>query len=390
MPRFSLLLLTCGTLLFIACTYDDGGPEEGGTVADPGADYAPFADDDDDDGAAMGADATFDLLDGSGDGGGALFDGHETDYDEPVEPEDDPDPGGPEDFFGFRPWELNVVVIEDMGEPCNPYCSDFQGAAAVGGDAYVSGFSINDLDASPTDMALYVGGELAFTGAVTHGGVEVAGDFDLAGASVDGSVVGGGDLDGSGHIGGDLTLAGESLAGYSISVSGAVTEFEPFVATLDHHVLGVYFRAASSVIAGKTPTTTAVDNWGLLEIEVEPGMNIIEIDAQTLDDAWGVHISGPADASAYIDVPDSSVTLGSLVWSFSGGVSGARTVLNFDAATELNLSGGDHQANFLAPNALVNFPSGLVTGNLIAGELQGCGQVNLGGFEGDPWEDKKY
>jgi choice-of-anchor A domain-containing protein len=302
---------------------------------------------------------------------------------------EEPDPMDAETFFGFSPWEFNVVVLEDLGTSCSPYCSDFQGAAAVGGDVYLSGFSLNDLDAAPADMGLYAGGDVTFTGALSHGGMEVTGEILLPGTSVDGSVFGGGDMDGSGTVGGDVTLAGDLIPMYSLTVGGTLTEYEPFVSTLDLHVLGVYFQTASSTVAGKTPTLTATDAWGEIRIEAVQGMNVVEIDAQTLNDAWGIRIDGPADASLYIDVPDATASLDSLVWAYDGDLGPERTLLNYGAATDLQLSGGNHLVNILAPNAEVRFASGLVTGNLIAGRLLGCGQVNLGGFEGDPWDDKK-
>jgi hypothetical protein len=49
----------------------------------------------------------------------------------------------------------------------------------------------------------------------------------------------------------------------------------------------------------------------------------------------------------------------------------------------------DHLDVAALPRVEVRYASGLVTGNLIAGRLLGCGQVNLGGFEADPWDDKK-
>ena len=297
-------------------------------------------------------------------------------------------PADPSAFFGFDPWDLNVVVIEQMGLPDEPYCSDFQGAAAVGGDAYVAGFSLNDLG-GPTDVSLYAGGSVEFTGSVSNGGMEVAGDILLPGASVAGDVVGGGDLDGTGFIDGDVTLAGVDLAGYPLTISGTLTEGVPFTPTLDLLVLTTYFETVSSIIGNKAATVTASDSWGEIVIEVVSGANFVDLGAQELDDAWGVRVEGPADASLYINVADATATLDSLVWAYDGGVEAGQILLNYHAATDLDLSGGDHQVNIMAPGALVTFSAGLVSGNLVAGNLQGCGQVNLGGFEPDPWKDAK-
>lgn len=393
MSRFPLLLLMGMVALSGACTYGDLDPD-GSTDSPGGGDgVAPGDDDADHDDAADAVVAPLDGYDDLGGDGGLPLTGEEqflqADVEDPEEdPEEDPDPTDAENFFGFSPWEFGVVVIEDMGQPCAPYCSDFQGGAAVGGDVWVSGFSLNDLDAAPNDVALYAGGDVSFTGAVSHGGLEVAGDILLPGTSVAGSVTGGGDLDGSGTIGGDVTLAGTKIPGYPLTVGGTLTENAPFAPTVDLYVLGIYFRTVASVVSWKMPTLVATEQWGEIHVDAVQGMNVVEIDAQTLNDAWGIRITGPADASVYIDVLGTTASLDSLVWTYDGVLGPERTLLNYGAATELELSGGDHQVNILAPNALVRFPHGLVTGNLIAGELQGCGQVNLGGFEGDPWEDK--
>ena len=298
-------------------------------------------------------------------------------------------PVDPEDYFGFHPMELNVIVIGDVGEPKAPYCSDFQGAAAVGGDAHFGGFSLNALDSSPTDVALWVGGDLRFSGSVAYGDIETAGDMDLYGIWVGDDVFGGASLEGNGSIGGDVTVAGLNNGGLDLTVAGTISEGAAFTPTLDLYVLGAYMEAFSSVTSHKAATATVSESYGELRIDAVSGMNVVEIDGQDLDDAWGVTIDGPADASVYINVPDTTVAFDSLVWNYTGGVSGENALLNLYAATELDLSGGDHWINILAPLAVVNFSSGLVTGNLVALELYGCGQVNQGHFCCNPWDDKK-
>jgi len=297
-------------------------------------------------------------------------------------------PVDPASYFGFDPWELGVVVIDQMGLPDEPYCSDFQGAAAVGGNVYAYAFSLNDLG-GPTDVSLYAGGEVVFTGAVNNGGLEVEGDILLAGASVAGDVVGGGDLDGSGTISGDVTLTGVDHAGYPLTISGTLAEGVAFAPTVDLVVLTTYFETVSSIIGNKAATVTAGETYGEITVDVVSGANYVDLGAQELDDAWGVRIEGPADASLYINVADSTATLDSLVWTYAGGITASRVLLNYHGATDLDLSGGDHQVSIMAPGALVTYSAGLVSGNLIAGDLQGCGQVNLGPFEPNPWEDAK-
>lgn len=310
-------------------------------------------------------------------------------------PEDAPEitipgvgPVDPEVHFGFHPMALNVIVLGDMGTAADPYSSDFQGAAAVAGDVYTSSFSLNDLDLAPAGISLYAGGLVDFTGAVEHGGIDAAGDIVLDAASVDGDVVGGGDLDGSGLVTGDAAVAGQFLAGLPLTVLGTVTEGVPYAPALDLPVLAVYMQTFSSVVAAKAPTTTATEQWGELVIEAVSGMNVVEIAAADLDAAWGVRIDGPSDARVYIDVPDATASLDSLVWTYTGGVSAHEALLNYGSATQLTLMGGNHEINILAPFADAEFPVGLLTGNLVVASLIGGGQVNDGGFCCNPWDDK--
>lgn len=294
----------------------------------------------------------------------------------------------PETYFGLHPLALNVIVTGALGTASDPYGSDFQGAAAVGGDVFVSSFSLNDLDLAPAGIALYAGGEVQLTGAVEHGGIDAGGDIHVDAGSVDGDVTGGGDLDGSGLITGDATLAGQHLAPYPLTVQGVLSENAPYTAALDLPVLAVYLETFSSVVAAKPTTTAATDQWGEIVIEAVSGMNVVEIAAADLDAAWGVRVDGPADASVYIDVPDAAAALDSLVWTYASGASANHTLLNYGAATQLDLMGGVHEVNILAPHAAVHFPAGLVAGNLVAASLTGGGQVNAGGFCCNPWDDK--
>lgn len=310
-------------------------------------------------------------------------------------PEDAPEitipgvgPVDPETYFGFHPMALNVIVLGDMGSALDPYSSDFQGAAAVAGDVYTSSFSLNDLDLAPDGISLYAGGAVDFTGAVEHGGIDAAGDIVLDAASVAGDVVGGGDLDGSGLVTGDATVAGQFLPGLALTVQGTVNENAPYTPALDLPVLAVYMQTFSSVVESKAPTTTAIEQWGEIIVEASSGMNVVEIAAGDLDAAWGIRIDGPPDARVYINVPDATATLDSLVWTYTGGVTAHETLLNYGDATQLTLMGGNHEVNILAPHAATEFPIGLLTGNLVVASLIGGGQVNDGGFCCNPWDDK--
>ena len=68
----------------------------------------------------------------------------------------------------------------------------------------------------------------------------------------------------------------------------------------------------------------------------------------------------------------------------SCGIGPGDVLLNLPDTTTMTLSGGN-TVNILAPLAATDFSTGLVTGNLIVGDLQGGGQVNAGHFDhGEP------
>ncbi len=284
----------------------------------------------------------------------------------------------------FNPFDFNVFSLGDIGTSSDAYSSDFQGIAGLGGTAYFSGFSLHDVaTAGPgTPYSLYAGGDVYVTGAINNGGVEAGGSVFVNGASVDGDIVIGGNLAGSGgSVSGSATLAGSDLTGTTVTVAQGVSQGVPFVSTVDLDAMGAFFLATSDRAGLMGATTSVADAWGELQVNLTPGVNVVEIAAADLDAAWGITISGPADATLLINVPDESVTLDSLVWSYESEASAANILLNLPNATTFNLSGGNHNVNILAPQAETHFPHGLVTGNLIAGSLTGGGQVNDGGFE---------
>ncbi len=302
----------------------------------------------------------------------------------PATHSEDPDDDDPDAIdLPLDPWSLNVVLRGDLGSEADPYQSDFEGAAAVLGDVWVASFSLNDVCEDMVPYSLFAGGEVQITGAINNGGIEAAGDIALVGASVAGSVFGGGDLlEGSGTIEGDLVLAGEDHAGLSITVEGGIAEHCPYTPVLDLEALEGWFVQASASVAALEPTCTASERWGELSIEIQEGVNVVELEPEDLEDAWGVTIRGPAEAELYINLSGTQLALDGMVWTYLDGVQAETVLLNLPEVNDLDIIQGDHHVNMLAPHAEVEFPSGLVSGNLVAASLQGGGQVNCGHFRG--------
>jgi len=285
---------------------------------------------------------------------------------------------------GIDPWSVGVMSLGDIGTAANPYQSDFQSIAVVGGDAYFNLFSLHDIpDAGPgTGVSLYVRGSATITGAINNGGIEAGQDVTLNGVSVDGDVRAGGNLAGSGgHITGDVTLGGDKTTGQTISVGGTVTEGVPFVPTVDVPAIADYFLDTSATLGTLEPTVNHNNHFGALSVSLESGLNVVEIGADEFKAAWGFDVYGPADATLIVNIPDTTVSFDWIGWNFYNGVAWDDVLVNLPNAQSLGISSSGH-VSLLAPNADTTFPQGLLTGNLVVGNLVGGGQVNVSPFGG--------
>lgn len=279
----------------------------------------------------------------------------------------------------INPFNLNVYSLNNIGTLANPYGSDFQGTAASAGSAFFSGFSLNDL-AQPGVVPGYSfvsGGDFSIQGSINNGGVSAGGNVHAANASIFGNVTAGGNLTGTtGTIYGDVTVSGTNTS--AMSITGSTSTGVSYNSPLNFAGINQYLTNYSSNLASHADTTSYTNNYGELIINAGVGDNYVTIDAATLNSAWGVTINGAADSVLYINVDGTNANLDSTNWVYNG-LSGADVLLNYGDATNLNLSGGNI-INLLAPLADTHYSSGVLTGNLLVGNLTGGGQVNLGGF----------
>lgn len=284
-------------------------------------------------------------------------------------------------------WDFNVFSRSTIGTSSSGYGSDFQGAAGAVGSAWFNGFSLNDVAAASPSLsrAFYGGGDFSIGGTVTQDGIEVAGSVFVNWATINGPVYAGGNLGGfGGTVNGDVSIAGTKTVGPILTVNGALNESAPFNVTLDVNTVSAQFLGISNYAANLAPTTAATNTFGQLIVNASGPLTVVDIAAADLTSIWGVKVVG--GGTVVLNVTGTSVSFGSLTWTYEGGASSAMTLLNLNEATTFNLSGGEHKVAILAPNAATHFSSGLVTGNLVVGSLTGSGQVNWnggGGFQGD-------
>ena len=295
------------------------------------------------------------------------------------------------------PWDFNVYVFDDIGTDNNPYQSDFQGIAGTGQNAYFTGFSLNLLD-SPmnTPFSLYSGGNVDWmNGTVSNGGIEFGGNLRLQNFTINGNLSGGGNsVNQNGTINGNVTVGGSFQNNGGTTVNGTIQQNQAFTPTFNHAQAEQTFTNASQFWGGQSPTANWVNQFG--EIVVDPlqsGRNIVNLSLGDIDSSWGLSIDGPADAFVIFNIDDTPPSnddfFKALTLDFTGGLTMEDVLFNFTNAETLSLQGGTY-ANILAPNADITFSSGALQGILVAENLYGGGQVNLGTFSGFPEDYPNY
>lgn len=277
------------------------------------------------------------------------------------------------DYFDY----FHVYSLGDIGSGSQGYGSDFQGVAGAAGNASFSNFSMLAMD-SQSGYSLHAGGNVKLTGAY-NGHIEAGGNVNLGGVSVNGNIYSQGNVSNfSGGSSKSVHAKGKVNLGQNFSVNGTKNSGSNFSSAINHQHASSYFLSTSETFGNLTSTTNYKNKWGQIQINLKSGLNVVNINSAELDSAWGVNIKGNKNSSLIINVLDSDVQLGSTNWTYRG-IDSADVVLNMCNANNLNLS-SNNTINILAPKADTTFASGLVTGNLIVGNLQGSGQVNLGHF----------
>jgi choice-of-anchor A domain-containing protein len=285
----------------------------------------------------------------------------------------------------FPPEEFNVFSCHTIRYTSG---SDIQGIAGCAGSFDVASFSLHsEVNAGPdTGVSLYCGGDARIGAAgggaaIQNGGIEVAGKLSIESALVSGSVRGGADAAlVSGVVLGDLTIEG-GFSGNADDVQGEVSEGVAFTPTADLAAYAHYYRGVTDAYAALGENVNWSWSFGQLTAELHEGLNVIETSHDVIADAHTVALTGPADALLVVNVTGLLAEFDSITWTFQGGITRDCVALNFYEAKKVIYWGGEH-VSILAPRARVTFIEGLMTGNLIAGDLRGVGQVNAGAWCG--------
>ncbi len=246
--------------------------------------------------------------------------------------------------------EFGLFVLEDLTQPS----SDTEGKVAVGRDAVLGNYSIADKLPSGSGDVLVVGRDLTYT----------------SGAVLNGNVV-------YGHS--------TNLPQLAVSISGGTLRKD---SPIDFAAAKTYLENLSTQLGAYSVNGTTTAQWGGLTLTgTDPYLNVFKVNGSDLS----------TSTSFTIDVPNGSVVLvninGTNV-SWSGGLtvngtSICNVLYNFYEAANLSIQGIDIRGSVLAPFAALNFPTGVINGQVIVKSMVGSGQFNNTLFQGHlPFELK--
>ncbi len=242
--------------------------------------------------------------------------------------------------------DFNLFVLENVFQPS----SDTEGKVAVGKDAFFANYSIGDKlpNSNGTEDILIVGRNLTF----------------LSGRVYNGNVVYG-----------DTT----NLPISTVSVEEGTIRKD---SVIDFVAASAYLNALSNTLSSYSVNGTDTMQWGGIFMNgTNPFVNVFNISGNDLSVANNVEIKTPSGAVAIVNVSGNKI-----VWS--GGLSLVGTdkqnvIFNFYEADTLKLQYIGILGSILAPNAHVNFVSGVQEGQMICKSLEGMGQFNLAPFVGN-------
>ncbi len=291
-------------------------------------------------------------------------------------------------YGAFNPWDFNVYTSGDIGKSSSPYQSDFQGIAGSAGSDYFSGFSLNLINQTgpQPEVSLYTQGNAVIQNSqIENGGIQARGNVNVSGSAVYGGVSSNGNFTGSnGTIYGNVTTGGTYTNQGGLTVHGSVTRGQVTPSAVNFSQVTSYFQNASNFWGNLTPTATANNNLGTLVVSpLSSGLNVLNLTLAQIAAATSMSISGDSSGYLVVNVTGTGTSSPQELKALSlNGFANTKFLYNILGISDLLLSSGGSYASILAPFSNVTTQWGLVTGNLVANNLYGSGQVNSGTFVG--------
>jgi len=248
--------------------------------------------------------------------------------------------------------DFNVFVLNDINQPS----SDTEGKVAVGNNAYLSNYSVGYMLPLSSDTAdvLVVGNGLTYISGSVFGGNVVYKNYS------------------------NLPLNTVSI------VNGTLRQDD----VIDFNGAKPYLQNLSSMLKTYTVNGLTEFEWGGLKLSGEnPVLNVFSVDGAQLSQANSFRVEVPNGSVVLVNISGTSVT-----WTGGHEVVGTainNVLYNFPDAIYLHVHNIDVGGSILAPKAELDFPTGLISGQVIANNVSGIGQFNYRMFLGSIPLDNK-
>ncbi len=234
---------------------------------------------------------------------------------------------------------FNLFVLQDLTQPS----SDTQGKAAIGRNASLANYSVGDQLSYPfgAEDVLIVGNNLTYmSGHIYNGNVVYGNSTNLPLNSV--SITGG-------TLRQDNPIDFNAASGYLLNLSNQTG-----------------LLAANGI--------TAFEWGGFTLTGTNPFLNVFTVSGSDMTNANNMAINVPNGSVVVVNVTGTGMSWhGGLTVS---GTSIENVLYNFPDALNLTISGIDVRGSVLAPKASVNFPAGVINGQMICKNFTGSGQMN--------------
>lgn len=236
--------------------------------------------------------------------------------------------------------DFNLFVLNDLNQPS----SDTQGKVAVGHDATLQGYSVGDVLPANSGYVLVVGRKLTFK---------------------------------SGRVYGDIAFGSFIDTTHWDLADGIIRQTSP----IDFGAASVYLNNLSNQMSALSSNGTVTFEYGQLALKgTNPNQNRFLINGSDLSKCNDLLIDVPANSVVLINVAGNNID-----WKGGmelKGASNSKVLFNFYEAVNLKISGIEVKGSILAPKATLNFPAGLISGQVIAYNVNGSGQFNHVKFNG--------
>jgi len=244
------------------------------------------------------------------------------------------------DFGVASPY--NVFVFDSLSQPS----SDTEGKMAVGGNVYLSNYSVGDkiVHGNQYEDVLIVGGYLNFVTGRIYGNV----------------------------------IYGDSVSVNPNHVDGDISKADP----IDFEAAETHLNSVSMQLAGLIENGSVTVSEGQLNlIGTDPIINVFNPQAADFNSTHTKIISAPNGSVVIVNIPGDN-----LIWAGGLqvlGTSRQQVIFNFFEAENIQISNIAVEGSILAPKAHVHFISGQQNGQMIAKSVEGQAQFNNSLFVGN-------